>query len=58
MRVEFVLADEFARRDFSSVDGAMYAQMLVGMVAMTSQWRQDSRTPDKRRVAAHLVNFA
>ncbi len=32
--------------------------MLVGMVAMTGQWWLDSRTPDKRAVAAHLVNLA
>lgn len=57
-RVEYILADEFARRGFSAADGAMYAQMLVGMVAMTGQWWQDSRTPDKRDVAAHLVNLA
>ncbi len=57
-RVEHILADEFARRGFSSADGAMYAQMLVGMVAMTGQWWQDSRQPDKREVAAHLVNLA
>ncbi|WP_346925401.1 TetR/AcrR family transcriptional regulator [uncultured Arthrobacter sp.] len=57
-RVEYILADEFARRGFTSADGAMYAQMLVGMVAMTGQWWQDSRTPDKREVAAHLVNLA
>ena len=57
-RVEYILADEFDRRGLSSADGAMYAQMLVGMVAMTGQWWQDSRTPDKRDVAAHLVNLA
>ena len=49
-RVEYILADEFARRGFTSADGAMYAQMLVGMVAMTGQWWQDSRSPDKREV--------
>jgi len=57
-RVEHILQDELARRGFSPADGAMYAQMLVGMVAMTGQWWQDSRTPDKREVAAHLVNLA
>lgn len=57
-RVEHILSDEFARRGFSAADGAMYAQMLVGMVAMTGQWWLDSRTPDKRAVAAHLVNLA
>lgn len=57
-RVEHILSDEFDRRGFSAEDGAMYAQMLVGMVAMTGQWWQDSRRPDKQTVAAHLVNLA
>lgn len=57
-RVENILSDEFSRRGFSSADGAMYAQMLVGMVAMTGQWWLESRQPDKRAVAAHLVNLA
>jgi AcrR family transcriptional regulator len=57
-RVEHILSDEFSRRGFSGEDGAMYAQMLVGMVAMTGQWWQDSRQPDKHTVAAHLVNLA
>jgi AcrR family transcriptional regulator len=57
-RVEHILSDDFARRGFSAADGAMYAQMLVGMVAMTGQWWQDAREPDKRDVAAHLVNLA
>ena len=57
-RVEHILADEFAHRGFGSADGAMYAQMLVGMVATTGQWWQERRTPDKREVAAHLVNLA
>ncbi len=57
-RVEHILSDEFSRRGFSADDGAMYAQMLVGMVAMTGQWWVDNRAPDKRMVAAHLVNLA
>ncbi|HEU4668629.1 MAG TPA: TetR/AcrR family transcriptional regulator [Arthrobacter sp.] len=57
-KVEHILSDEFDRRGFSARDGAMYAQMLVGMVAMTGQWWQDSRQPDKHTVAAHLVNLA
>jgi hypothetical protein len=36
----------------------MYAQMLVGMVALTGQWWLDSRKPKKTDVAAHLVNLA
>jgi hypothetical protein len=36
----------------------MYAQMLVGMVALTGQWWLDARSPGRREVAAHLVNLA
>ncbi|MEZ2389779.1 TetR/AcrR family transcriptional regulator [bacterium RCC_150] len=57
-RVEHLLSDEFSRRGFSTADGAMYAQMLVGMVAMTGQWWLDHRERDKRAVAAHVANLA
>ena len=36
----------------------MYAQMLVGMVALTGQWWLSVRKPKKSEVAAHLVNLA
>ena len=36
----------------------MYAQMLVGMVALTGQWWLSTRKPKKPEVAAHLVNLA
>jgi hypothetical protein len=36
----------------------MYAQMLVGMVALTGQWWLDVRKPPKAEVAAQLVNLA
>jgi hypothetical protein len=36
----------------------MYAQMLVGMVAMTGQWWLDARKPKLEEVAAHLINLA
>ena len=36
----------------------MYAQMLVGMVALTGQWWLDSRKFKKHEVAAHVVNLA
>ncbi len=57
-QVEHILADEFEHRGFSAEDGSIYAQMLVGMVAMTAQWWLDARHPDKRTVAAHVVNLA
>ena len=36
----------------------MYAQMLVGMVALTGQWWLDARKPKLEEVAAHLINLA
>ncbi len=36
----------------------LYAQMLVGMVALTGQWWLDSPKMKKADVAAHLVNLA
>lgn len=56
--VEHILAKEFSNRGLSAEVGGMYAQMLVGMVAMTGQWWLDARTPDKATVAAHLVNLS
>ena len=35
----------------------MYAQMLVGMVALTGQWWLEERQPPREEVAAHLVNL-
>jgi len=57
-RVEHILAEEFKRRGLDPKFAPMYAQMLVGMVALTGQWWLDERRPDKAEVAAHLVNLA
>ncbi|WP_336921913.1 TetR/AcrR family transcriptional regulator [Aquipuribacter sp. SD81] len=57
-QVEHVLVDAFAARGLDRRTAPMYAQMLVGMVAMTGQWWLDSRRPKKAEVAAHLVNLA
>ncbi|MGI5273460.1 TetR family transcriptional regulator [Nonomuraea sp. CA-218870] len=57
-QVEDVLADEFAGRDYDPKLAPMYAQMLVGMVALTGQWWLDARKPAREEVAAHLVNLA
>ena len=57
-QVEHILAAEFAARGFDAQHAPMYAQMLVGMVALTGQWWLDVRTPDKVEVAKHLVNLA
>ncbi|KAB8191110.1 TetR family transcriptional regulator [Nonomuraea phyllanthi] len=57
-QVEDVLADEFAERGYDPKLAPMYAQMLVGMVALTGQWWLDVRKPGREEVAAHLVNLA
>lgn len=56
-QVEDVLADEFAERGYDPKLAPMYAQMLVGMVALTGQWWLDVRKPKREEVAAHLVNL-
>ncbi|WP_205303725.1 TetR/AcrR family transcriptional regulator [Nonomuraea montanisoli] len=57
-QVEDVLADEFSSRGYDPKLAPMYAQMLVGMVALTGQWWLDVRKPGREEVAAHLVNLA
>ena len=57
-QVEHILAGEFTARGFDPKTAPIYAQMLVGMVAMTGQWWLDARKPRKAEVAAHLVNLA
>ncbi|MEP7763088.1 TetR/AcrR family transcriptional regulator [Sanguibacter sp. 25GB23B1] len=57
-QVEHLLAEQFARRDLDPSVAPIYAQMLVGMVALTGQYWLDARNPDKTEVAAHLVNLA
>ncbi|MER7131066.1 TetR/AcrR family transcriptional regulator [Streptosporangium saharense] len=57
-QVEDVMVDQFAERDYDPKLAPMYAQMLVGMVALTGQWWLDVRRPSREEVAAHLVNLA
>ena len=57
-QVEHLLADQFTRRGLDPETAPIYAQMLVGMVALTGQYWLDERKPDKTEVAAHLVNLA
>ena len=57
-QVEHLLAAEFKLRALDPRTAPMYAQMLVGMVALTGQWWLDSRKYKKADVAAHLVNLA
>ena len=57
-QVEYLLVDEFRRRGLDAKVAPLYAQMLVGMVALTGQSWLDQRRPKKADVAAHLVNLA
>ncbi len=56
-QVEYILAREFGRRGMQTKLAGMYAQMLVGMVALTGQWWLEVRKPRRDEVAAHLVNL-
>jgi AcrR family transcriptional regulator len=56
--VEHILAAQFAARGFDARVAPLYAQMLVGMVALTGQFWLDHRNVDKTEVAAHLVNLS
>ena len=57
-QVEHIMGNQFSARGFNPKFAPMYAQMLVGMVALTGQWWLDERRPPKAQVAAHLVNLA
>jgi AcrR family transcriptional regulator len=57
-QVEHLLADEFKARGLEAKVAPLYAQMLVGMVALTGQYWVDHRKAKKLDVAAHLVNLA
>lgn len=57
-QVEHLLAAQFTSRDLDPKQAPMYAQMLVGMVALTGQWWLENPKAKKRDVAAALVNLA
>ena len=57
-QVEYILGDFFRTRGYDQKLAPMYAQMLVGMVAVTGQWWLDARKPKVEVVAAHLINLA
>ena len=57
-QVEHSLELHFDARGYDPKLAALYAQALVGMVALTGQWWLEVRRPKKDEVAAHLVNLA
>ncbi len=42
-RVEDLLGDEFTKRGLDPATAPLYAQMLVGLVALSGQWWMDAR---------------
>ncbi len=57
-QVEHILGAEFKSRDYDPRLAEMYAQALVGMVALAGRWWLEVRRPRKETVAVHLVNLA
>jgi AcrR family transcriptional regulator len=57
-QVEYLLGNEFSARGLDPKTAPIYAQMLVGMVALTGQYWLDHRKTKKADVAAGLVNLA
>ncbi|GLU46915.1 TetR family transcriptional regulator [Nocardiopsis ansamitocini] len=57
-QVEHELGAEFKARGYDPKLAPLYAQSLVGMVALTGQWWLEVRRPKREVVAAHLVNLA
>ncbi|HET8582735.1 MAG TPA: TetR/AcrR family transcriptional regulator [Jatrophihabitans sp.] len=56
-QVEYVLVRQFSEHELNPKHAAMYAQMLVGMVALTGMWWLEERKPKREEVAAHIVNL-
>jgi hypothetical protein len=57
-QVEAILEPRFRSTGLEAKAAPLYAQMLVGMIALTGQYWLDARSPKKTEVAAHLVNLA
>jgi AcrR family transcriptional regulator len=57
-QVQHLLEAQFRANGLAPRTAPLYAQMLVGMIALTGQYWLDARSPKKTEVAAHLVNLA
>jgi AcrR family transcriptional regulator len=57
-QVEHILGAEFKSRGYDPKLAELYAQALVGMVALVGRWWLEVRKPRKEVVASHLVNLA
>lgn len=57
-RIEGLLTLGFQRHGLEPRMAPLYSQMLIGMGSQVGLWWLDRREPDRRIVAAHLVNMA
>jgi AcrR family transcriptional regulator len=57
-QAEHILGAEFKTRGYDPKLAELYAQALVGMVALVGRWWLEVRKPRKEVVAGHLVNLA
>lgn len=57
-QVEELLVEAFDRHGFDPATTPLYAQGLVGIVALAGQWWLDDQSFTKEEVATHLVNLA
>ncbi len=55
--VTHILGAQFTERGFDARVAPLYAQALVGMVALTGQYWLDHRSIAKTEVAAHIINL-
>ena len=58
VQVSGILATHFKAHQLDPRTAPLYAQMLVGIVALPSQWWLENRRLSKEEVAAHMVNLA
>lgn len=57
-RIEGLLSLGFDRHGLDPRMAPLYSQMLIGMGSQVGLWWLDRRQPDRKVVAAHLVNMA
>ncbi len=57
-QVEYILVEEFTKREFDEKLASLYSRALVGMTVQVGGWWIDVGQPTIEVVAAHLVNLA
>jgi AcrR family transcriptional regulator len=57
-QVEYILVEEFSKREFDERLASLYSRALVGMTVQVGGWWIDVGEPRIEVVAAHLVNLA